>query len=963
MKIKLLSLLVLLFAGTLSTFAQNRSNITVSGRVIEGDTKQPAIQANVQMLSLPDSTFVTGIATTANGDFTLPAVRAGKYVLKVSYIGYKTHSLPLQLSASSPTRNVGSITLQTDAVLLSEATVTAEAPQVQVVEDTIAFSATAYRTPQGAMLEELVKKLPGAEIDDDGNIKINGKDIKKIMVDGKEFFGGDVKTGLKNLPVDMIDKLKTYDKQSDMARITGIDDGEEETVLDLTVKKGMNQGWFGNADAAVGTKSRYMARAMVNRFVDQKQASVIASANNTNDRGFSGGGGPPSWRRGNGLNAPKVLGINFATETPKLELGGSLRYNHNNSDVKTIGSVANFTNQGFYTNTNQNQMNRNSSLNANFRLEWKPDTMTNIIFRPNFSYSKTDNNSTSFKGTFNGDPLDLVANPNDYLDFDDIASDDPLSSIRANTSNQGNISDNYSVSGSATLQVNRRLNSRGRNLTLEVEGSFGNGHNRQYSEALTQYYLENRGDTLNRFTNTKSPNHRYEIELAYSEPLTRTTFLQFRYEFEYSRTKSDKRMYDLYATDPDWTLSNILPPNYEHNLLPDLSKYAKYDNYNHQASVSLLFTKPKYRLSVGVDFRPQRTVLEYKKGDIDTTVVRNVFNFAPSVDFRYRFSKVSQLRFRYRGRPSLPSMENLLDIPDDTDPTNIRYGNSGLKPSFTHNANLFYNNYNAEKQQSFFAHANFSATQNAVTTVQEYNAEKGGLISKPQNINGNWNVFGMFGFNTALKNKKFTIGTFSNASYVNNMTYLNTGTTEVPIETKNRATTLALSERANFTFRNSWLEVGVNGSFSYNFEKNELKPTQNQEPYNFSYGANAQVTMPWQMTLSTNIRNQSRRGYSDASMNNNELIWNAQLSQTFLKGAATVSVEAYDILKRQSNLSRSFSATSRNITEYNAINSYLMVHFVYRLNIFGSKAARDRIQQGGFGRPGGFGGGFGGRRF
>ena len=158
------------------------------------------------------------------------------------------------------------------------------------------------------MLEELVKKLPGAEVDEDGNIKINGKEVKKIMVDGKEFFGGDVKTGLKNLPVDMVDKLKTYDKKSDLARITGIDDGEEETVLDLTVKKGMNQGWFGNVDLAGGTEDRYMGRAMINRFYDKTQFSIIGSANNVNDQGFSGGGGGPRWRRNNGLKCHKNAG-------------------------------------------------------------------------------------------------------------------------------------------------------------------------------------------------------------------------------------------------------------------------------------------------------------------------------------------------------------------------------------------------------------------------------------------------------------------------------------------------------------------------------------------------------------------------------------------------------------------------------------------------------------------------------
>lgn len=336
--------MALLLVTTLSAFSQTK-NITVSGRVVE-DTKEPAIQATVQLLSLPDSTQASGTATTAQGYFTLPKVSAGKYVLKVSYIGFKNQYIPLHLYATTTAKNVGTLTLETDAVMLAEAVVTAEAPQVQVVEDTLVYNSSAYRTPEGAMLEELVKKLPGAEVDDDGNVKFNGKELKKIMVDGKEFFGGDVKTGLKNLPVDMIDKLKTYDKKSDLARITGIDDGEEETVLDLTVKKGMNQGVFGNFDLAGGTEDRYMGRGMVNYFRDNTQVSFIAGANNVNDQGFSGGGGGPRWRRSNGLNATKELGLNFATETDKLELGGSARYNYSDRDAASRGYSENFLPDG-----------------------------------------------------------------------------------------------------------------------------------------------------------------------------------------------------------------------------------------------------------------------------------------------------------------------------------------------------------------------------------------------------------------------------------------------------------------------------------------------------------------------------------------------------------------------------------------------------------------------------------------
>ena len=963
---KLLIWTVLLLTATLSTYAQNKI-VTVSGRVIEAGTKEPVELAAVQLLSLPDSAQVAGMTTSTQGYFSLSKQKPGKYLLKVSFIGYVTKIIPVQLTANVPAKKMGNIELATDAVMLQEAVVVAEAPQVTVVEDTLMYNSSAYRTPEGAMLEELVKKLPGAEIDDDGNVKINGKDLKKIMVDGKEFFGGDVKTGLKNLPVDMVDKLKTYDKKSDLARVTGIDDGEEEPVLDLTVKKGMNQGWFGNADLGAGTKDRYTGRMMLNRFVDKTQFSIIGSANNVNDQGFSGGGGGPRWRSNNGLNATKMLGANFATQTNKLELGGSVRYNFQDADISSINSSERFLQNGnSYSNSNNKNRNKGTNLNADFRMEWKPDTLTNIIFRPNFSYGRTNNASRSESGTFNEDPFNLIVNPNDYLNFDNL-SDDPLKDIRVNATNSASLSKGKSLSGNATLQVNRKLNNRGRNLTFRGVFGYGDNDNDQYTQSETRYYqLLNHlgGDSIlyrNQYITTPTRNYNYTAQVTYSEPIAKATFLQFSYQFQYKYSKSDKTTCDLLDY-PDWAIGGALPSGYESHAVDSLSKNAEYRYYNHDASVGLRFIRPKYQLNVGMSFQPQNSTLSYKKGDymIDTT--RTVFNFAPNMDLRFRFSKVSQLRFTYRGRSNQPTMENLLPITDNSNPLNIRMGNPGLKPSFAHTMRLFYNTYNAEKQRGIMTHFSFTATQNSMSNSTRYNEETGGLITRPENINGNWNAFGMFGFNTALKNKKYTINTFTNVNYQNNVAFLYNQDTKN--NDRNTSTGLTLGERVTGSYRNDWFEFSLNGSINYTAERNKLRPENNQEPYTYSYGASTNITMPWKMTLATNIANQSRRGYRDSSMNRDELIWNAQLAQSLLKGAATVSFEVYDILRQQSNISRSLSADMRSVSEYNGINSYCMVHFIYRLNIFGSKAAREKMMNSGrrgFGGPGrGPGGGFGG---
>lgn len=931
---------------------------------MESDSQLPAIAASVQLLSLPDSTQVTGMATTSEGYYRLQA-KPGKYVLRFSYIGYTTQDIPVQVS-STPVR-MKEVTLQTDAVLLKEAVVTAQAPQVQVVEDTIQFNSSAYRTPQGAVLQDLVEKLPGAEVDESGNVKINGKDISKVMVNGEEFFGGDVSTALKNLPVEMIDKLKTYDKKSDLARITGIDDGEEETVLDLTVKKEMNTGWFGNVDGAIGTKDRYSARGMINYFRGSTQVSLIGSMNNVNDQGFSGGGGGPRWNRNNGLTTKKWVGMNFFTKNDKIELGGSARYNYTGNDVNSIGSTEDFLTSGnSFSNSNSQARNNSKDFHADFRMEWKPDTMTNIIFRPNVSFSKTDNLSNSESGTFNSDPYSLVDEPNDYLNLEKIMMDDPLEDIRVNAINSGTLTDGKDLSVNGTLQVNRKLSSTGRNLTFRGRFSYGDNVNKQYTESETHYfqllnYLQT-GDSIlirNQYIHTPTKDFNYRAQLTYSEPIAKNTFLQFSYQFQYMYSESDRRTYDLYNNGLyNWGIGDPLPDNYESSEVDSLGRYAEYRYYNHDASVALRFIREKWQLSAGMSFQPQHTVLSYKRGDYMVDTARNVFNFAPNIDFRYRFSKVSQLRFFYRGRSSQPSMENLLPITDNSNPQNIRVGNPGLKPSFSHNLRLFYNTYDAKKQRGIFSHASFQATQNSISNSRVYNEATGGWTTTPKNINGNWNLFGMFGFNTALKDKRFNISTFTNVMYQSNVGYLTD--TQTRVEQKNTTTNLNLNERLRASFRNDWLEVGLNGTVGYTIERDRLTPSNNQKPYTFSYGGFTNITAPWNMSLSTNLSNQSRRGYRDNSMNRNELIWNAQISQTFLKGDATLSLEFYDILHQQSNITRSLTSSGRSVYEYNGINSYCMLRFIYRLNIFGGKKVkREDMPMGG--GPGRFRGGH--RRF
>ena len=952
---RLLFFVLLIGFSTTLLLAQNRgqgrARVTVSGSVLDKEDNSPIMQATVQLLSLPDSTMAVGNVTNTNGYFSL-STRPGKYVLKVSFVGYLSYMKELQLTPSKPTLNVGKISLASDAIMLSEAVVVAEAPQVTVSGDTLGYNASAYRTPEGAMLEELVKKIPGAEVDDDGNVKINGKEVKKLLVDGKEFFGGDVKTGLQNLPVDMVEKINAYDRQSDNARITGIDDGEEETVLDLKVKKGMNQGWVGNIDGGIGTEDRYSASANVNRFASNadksSQLSFIGRLNNVNDQRFGGGGGP-RWRRNNGLTVSKMAGLNYAMESKKFDFGASLRYNYKDNDVQSLGQVEKFllggTNSSFMTSKNASR-NKSQDFNGHFRLEWRPDSLTTFFMRGNVSWGDTEGRSNTLSATYNSDPFAIVANPYQYLGFDSEANW-ALDTVRVNASNSGSLSESNSLSANLNMQLTRKLNDKGRNITLRALGGYGDNESERFSNNMTRYYgdgIVTVQDTIRRYIHTPTNNYNVGAEVSYSEPIADRVYLQFSYRFQYTYNESDNSTYNLPF---GWVLSDGLPGQFSQHqsewLDPEQSKYAEYKKYSHTARFTFRVNRETWRLSAGMAFRPQHTKMEYVKGTTDTIASRNVFNFSPEVDFRYQPQKQTQLRFTYRGRSSDPSMENLLPITDNSDPLNIRTGNPGLKPSFSHNMGLHFNTFNMDAQRGIFSALNGSFTQNAISNIRKYNETTGGWTTMPENINGNWNVWGMFGINTALKNnKKFTIGSFTNAGFDNNVGYITAG--EIKDAQKSTTTKLSLGERLNATYRNDWLEVGMNGSLNYTFEKDKLNSKNNQEPYTFSYGGNLQFYTPWKMTISTNMTNQARRGYSDASMNRNELIWNAQVAQSFLKGALTVSFEWNDILKEQSNITRSYNTDGSSVYTYNGVNSYGMIRAIYRFNIFGSKEAREMMQ-------------------
>ncbi len=949
--------LLLALTGLFSLFAsaQPRENLTISGHVTDADLKEPLAQATVQLFRSKDSTFVGGTLTDLRGNFSIVAPVNGIYRIRISSVGFQPIQREVTLRQGRG-HDFGDLMMSPETVMLKEAVVTGRAAQVVVRKDTLVYSPEAYRTPEGSAIEELIKRMPGAEVDDDGNITMNGKQVKKILLDGKEFMLGDIETALKNLPVSIIQNVKFYDRQSDQARITGIEDGNKETVLDFTIKKGMNRGYMTNLDLAGGTEHRYASRGMASSFTDKMRLMVMGNLNNKDENA--------GWWNRRGLNANKMVGLNMNYDDgDKLKTDFSMRWNHRDGDNENENASENFYSETSrtFSNSLSKNLSRNNNWRADLHVEWKPDTLTNILLRANGNTGTSDGTGTSTSATFSADPYLYVDDPLAIVGQTDNTGDmGELGAYIVNSSRGASLNYGENKNAWAMLQLYRRLNPRGRNVTLRVEGSVGDGDNRSVSnnEVHLHRVMNQAGQDSTYFTarynTTPSDNSGYVAAVNYSEPLWKGAHLQVSYELRYNQNKSDRQTYDFsrLAQNP---FTGIVPEYREwdpwigddnpfaQQLTPlssfidkNLSRFSEYKNYTHNIRINLRHWQEKYDYNVGFLVQPQHSnfVQDYRGIYVDT--IRNVTNLTPTIDFHYKFSDQSNLWFHYRGDTQQPDITQLLDITDDSNPLYVTQGNPGLKPQFTNTLNVYYNTYIVKHKRSFVVYANYRTIRNSISNLVRYNAETGGSTSRPENINGNWNADGGFNFSTAIDSAAhWNVGSDTRLRYNNYVSYVAQPQADA---VKNYTRSTTVNERLNASYRNDWLEVMLDGNVNYQHSRNELQPSADLDTWRFSYGGQVMLRLPSGFELSTNLHENSRRGYNNPSSNTNELIWNGQLSKSFLKSKTlTVALNFYDLLRQQSNYERWVSATGRSDTRFNSINSYAMLHVRYRLNMFGGK--------------------------
>lgn len=810
----LLWLFFILFS--LPAFAQ-QGGVDITGTVVEDGSNEPIEQATVRLLNVKDSTMVGGVASSRNGNFTLKGIKAGSYLLHVSFVGFDPLYQPIRITGKTNPVKLGKLALSDGAIQLGEAVVIGKAPEVVVRNDTVEYNADSYKTTEGAVLEDLLKKMPGVEVDSEGKITVNGKEVKKVLIDGKEFFSDDPKVASKNLPSKMVEKVQVLDRLSDMARMTGFDDGDEETVINLTVKPGMKQGWFGNAFAGYGSEDRYEGNFMVNRFINNDQFTLMGGINNTNNMGFSdiasnmfsgmgGRRGGRSGGAGNGITTSGNVGLNFSKEfNSKMTLGGNVRYSHSDNEANSKINRTNILPNDSSTIYNEinNKNTKSDNVGADFRMEWKPDSATQIIFQPSFSYSNSHNREF---GSFN-----TLTNRGDTV----------------NLGESDYVSDGEGYNLNARLEFSRKLNDEGRVFSGSLTGGLSDSYNKGLNYSNTEYFMGNNQDELiDQQFRYDNKGFNYRVYLSWVEPIGHNNFIQATYSISQNKQESLKNSYVRGEDSEDY---NVLDTAY--------SKSYRNNFINQQASLAFKAVREKYDYTIGMNLEPSHSVSENFVGDTTLSkLTRNVVNLSPMVRFNYRFDKRTNLRINYRGRTSQPSMTQLQPVADISDPLNTITGNPDLKPTYSNNFSARYQKFVPEKQTALMLMLNANYVVNAIVTKSIYVGESGKKMTTYDNVNGNYNGNFRVMFNTPLKNRKFSVNSMTMASFANSNGFIN--------EKKNTNKNYSAMERAGIDFRSDYIDLGVNGNFRYSGTKNSLQNQNDQNIYNYGVGGTTTIYLP-----------------------------------------------------------------------------------------------------------------------
>ena len=973
-----------MFAATIlmllsfSAYAQN--SYTVKLKLIDSKTSEPVSFATASLTVKGETTAAKYVLTDAQGAASLTKVKKGKYLFKAELMGYKTHQQELVVDKNI---DLGDIKMSEDVEVLDAASVSAVGNPIVVKKDTIEYTASSFKTSDNDMLEELLKKLPGVEVEADGSITANGETITKITIDGKTFFLDDPQLASKNIPAKLVEKVKVVEKKSDQALFTGIDDGEEETVIDLSLKPGMMEGWFGNLMAGGGhdvpgagsdmNDWRYQGAAMVGRFTETSQISIILNGNNTNNRGFNDmsgsmmqgmraggmGRGMGGWGRGNGIATSWMGGLNGAFDLfdGDMELAGNYMHNGTIRDVIEESSRITYLDDGSRFLNKQNGTSRTRSQGHRFgmRLEHKFSENTSILFEPQVNFGK---------GSFN-----------EFSDFQTLTGRGAIRDS-TNTGETSNLGDNNNWRTSGFLLFRQRLGKPGRTISINFRYSFSNNELDGLNQSWTKAKEEGK-DTLtiiDQLYKQNSLSQSLSGRIVYTEPITKHLFFEVNYQYGWNRNISNKNTYNGNESQLNDN-KDIVQNGYDmENPDPIYSNEILNRSINQRAGLNLSWQKEKFRAQLGVSANPTDT---YNETTGHEAYHSKVVNWSPQAMLNYEFNDNSHIRFFYFGRSAQPSTSQLLPVPDNSNPLSISLGNPNLDPYFNHNVRGMFGYTNKETFTSVHTRFGASLVENAITNAQWYDPA-GVQYSIPVNGPGTGSADMRVMVNSPFGTSGFSIFSMTFGRYNQSTSYIGKGSLESEkyydadnasfdyglfnkdfpdlgasdLFVTNKIQTMSFTQRLRITYRNDFVELTLGGRTRmskswYTMENSNLNATWNNQ-----VDGSMNWTIPGGINLIADVDYNWYDGYT--TRQEDEVILNAEITKLLFKDKFTLALKAYDILGQSKNLSVTDASNYHQETRNNTLGRYIILSLTYRFGNFGG--------MGGGRGPGGPGGPMGPRR-
>ena len=944
---------------TTYSIAFSQSGNTVRGVIVDSTTKVAIAGVRAQLLKQSDDSFVSGAISDRSGIFLLKNIPSGQYTLLVQSIGYAKYNKNLNISSNNDTVKIGTIRLGTLGYLTDEVEVTAIANRVELKGDTTEFSANSFKTDKNATAEDLVRKLPGMEVDASGTVKSQGEQVRRVLVDGKPFFGTDPSAALKNLPAEVIDKVQSFDAMSDQSAFTKFDDGDRTKTLNIVMKADKKNGQFGKLYAGYGNQERYTAGGNVNFFNGDRRISVIAMSNNINQQNFSiqdilgavGGGNNPMMQRmgsmmrafggssggsrmggmmrgmggggggssvgdflvgqSDGITQAHAIGINYSDSWAKgLSTSGSYFVNY--SDNTSNQNINRLYFLGDTTTQNNVQNNINQSLTGNhrfnFRMDYTIDSMNSIIFQPQLSFQTTEKKYSSANNTV--DSYNLPVNSSNTL---------------TNTDNNG-------YNGSMDLSYRHRFMTDGRTVsaTVKIGSSTNNGSGK--NDAINQFYTTLQQaftDTLKQDMPTEGNGKNANTNIVYTEPIHKDGILQFGYSYAINENTNDKKIYDF---DPITETYSILNTRLSNNSISTYSTQRPGITYKYNFDQ---FTN----LSIGIDYQSAKLTVDqsYPTSFSDSKTFNNIL---PSITYSMRNGFTSNTRFSYRASTNQPSLSQLQNVIDNSDPVRLTVGNPNLVQEYNHQISGNYGTFNMMSGTAFFTMVNVGITNNKITNSSfiasgdtilpgGIRLGNGSQLTSQINIDGAWNAstfltytFPIEPITGAKLNTSFNIG----GIFSRTPTLINGARNEAD----NIAFTPSLAFASNISEN---LDFSLSWRTAYTIVQNSIRSELNNNYSIHNLYARLNYVFWGGFVLNGDFAYTINNGLS-GNLNTTIPLLSLGIGKRFWNDDAEIKVSVYDALNQNQSISRNVAANYIEDTKTNVLQRYFLLNFTYNLRAF-----------------------------